>query len=87
MSRLDAKSEVYDIYLTIDVNTSVWPVKEGDKFAICIADRLDPEGPSSRSEEGYSGYDSSKPMGSRADEYEYIMHGKIFKFNQVKMKA
>ncbi len=79
---------MYEIFLTIDINTAIYPMKEGDKFEILIADRLDPAGPAAGSVEGgAAGYDSSKPMGSRADEYDYIMRGRIFKYTQEKVKS
>lgn len=34
-----------------------------------------------------AGYDSSVPLDSRAESFEYIMHGKIFKYAEEKARA
>lgn len=84
VSRIDAKSENYDTELTLDINSEIYPLKEGYKFEILLSDRLH-ENPSVDTEVG--GYDPSQELDSRAESFEYIMHGKIFKYAEEKARA
>ncbi len=63
--------------MLLDVNVDIYPVDLGDKLALCLATTLNTDGtPSGAS------YDSVRPTARRtlADDFEYVMHGKIFKF-------
>ena len=59
-------------------------MREGDKFELLLSDRLNPN---DAEVEEIPGYKAMKELGRRADEFEYIMHGKIFKYAQEKSKA
>lgn len=84
VSRIDAKSENYDTEITLDINSEIYPLKEGHKFEILLADRLYED---AADESEVAGYDPSRPLDSRAQSFEYIMHGKIFKYSEEKSRA
>lgn len=82
MSRIEAKSEYFDYYLTIDVNTAIYPIKEDEKFEMMLSDSLYEQKPAAEMK-----YDASKKLDSRAESFEYIMQGIVFKYSQEKSKA
>lgn len=82
VSRIEAKSEFYDYYITIDINTNIYPVKEDEKIEVMLSSSLNES-----AEANESGYNPSKELDSRADSYEYIMQGRVFKYSQKKQKA
>lgn len=84
VSRIDAKSENYDTLLTIDINTEIYPMREGDKFEVMLSDRLN------EASGGFNelpGFDPTRKLDARADEYGYIMQGKVFKYAEEKTRA
>jgi DNA-directed RNA polymerases I, II, and III subunit RPABC3 len=83
VSRIDASSENYSTSLTLDVNTEIYPLRENDRIELLLATQLD----SNASEEILDGYDASRKLQGRAAAYEYIMHGKIFKYAESHGKA
>lgn len=44
MSRIEARSEQFDMYMQLDVNTEVYPMKPGDKFTMVLAPTLTLDG-------------------------------------------
>lgn len=78
VSRIRAHSDLFQMDMLLDVNVDIYPIKLGEKLALCLASTLNLDGtPSGGS------YDSVRGGGGRrnlADEFEYVMHGKIFKF-------
>eukprot|EP00899_Mesostigma_viride_P015092 jgi/Mesvir1/23584/Mv18275-RA.1 len=74
VSRLKCRSEYYEMELLLDVNTSIYPVEVGDKFSLALSSTLRLDGaPDERV------YDQSGNP-SLADKYEYVMYGKLFKY-------
>lgn len=86
MSRIEAKSENYDTTVVIDINSEVYPVSEGDKIELLLSEELRPAG-ADIVEDGVAVYDPTLPHGELADQFEYIMHGRIFKFAEDKSRA
>lgn len=84
VSRLDAKSEHYDTEISLDYNSDIYPINEGEKIEILLTERLR-EGPPDPEET--AGYDPTRPLGDRADKFEYIMTGRVFKFAEEKARA
>lgn len=77
VSRIRAHSDLFQMDMLLDVNVDIYNIKLGEKLALCLASTLNIDGtPSGAS------YDSVRPGSRRnlADEFEYVMHGKIFKF-------
>eukprot|EP00475_Leptophrys_vorax_P045506 TRINITY_DN9469_c0_g1_i1.p1 TRINITY_DN9469_c0_g1~~TRINITY_DN9469_c0_g1_i1.p1 ORF type:complete len:147 (-),score=18.80 TRINITY_DN9469_c0_g1_i1:186-626(-) len=75
VSRVDARSEQFDMQLTLDVNIEVYPMGLGDKFTMALAPTLSLEGVE---DEGV--YDQSGRR-SLMDRYEYVMYGKVYKYS------
>lgn len=84
VSRIDAKSENYDTEIVLDINTEIYPLAEGTKFEILLADRLQQDIADSSE---LSGYDPNLVPDDRAKSFEYIMYGKIFKYAEEKSRA
>ncbi|CAI7841377.1 unnamed protein product, partial [Closterium sp. NIES-54] len=75
VSRIEARSEQFDMALSLDVNTEVYPLAAGDKFTLALSPTLSLEGVS---DEGV--YDQSGRR-SLMDRYEYVMYGKLYKYS------
>ena len=60
--------------LILDVNTQVYPVELGDKFRLVLASTLKEDGTPDDGE-----FDPNDTMLSRADQFEYVMYGKVYR--------
>lgn len=63
--------------LELDVNSDLFRVEPPQKIVVVLARSLAMDG--STDDEGYDAY-SNKP--SLADKFEYVMYGRVFKFQQ-----
>ncbi|KJA26186.1 hypothetical protein HYPSUDRAFT_84971 [Hypholoma sublateritium FD-334 SS-4] len=88
VSRLYAHSKNYDMDLTLDYNIELFPLDKDQNFALALASSLSRGGPSVNTADG--GDDDNERdvwrpdgKGSRGleDEYDYVMYGKIYKFD------
>ena len=81
VSRIEAVSEVNRLEIQLDVNTDIYPMDKDGYYAMCIASSVNTDG----SEEFDIFRDqhegSSEGLGSLLDQYQYVMHGKVFKYN------
>lgn len=73
-----------DVQVTLDVNSELFPVSEGDTLTVSIAQSLSLSG--SAPDEGATSKRSwrePKP-GERtmADDYDYVMYGTVYKFEE-----
>lgn len=84
VSRIEGRSEAYDTELVLDINSEIYPVSADEVIDILITERLEDAQPNPDEPEGYN---PTKPLGDRADAYEYIMHGKIFKYHEERQRA
>ncbi|XP_013783747.1 DNA-directed RNA polymerases I, II, and III subunit RPABC3-like isoform X1 [Limulus polyphemus] len=74
VSRLHCESESFKMDLILDINNQIYPVDLGDKFRLVVASTL--------REDGYLDDGEWNPADtgpSRADSFEYIMYGKIYR--------
>jgi len=74
VSRLHCESESFKMELILDINSWVYPMELGDKFRLVLATTL--------REDGFPDTGDWNPIenaGSRADSFEYVMHGKIYR--------
>jgi DNA-directed RNA polymerase I, II, and III subunit RPABC3 len=75
VSRLHCESESFKMDLILDINSWVYPIELGDKFRLVLASTL--------REDGYPDTGEWNPadsgVSSRADSFEYVMHGKIYR--------
>ncbi|KAL3752688.1 hypothetical protein ACJRO7_000141 [Eucalyptus globulus] len=76
VTRIEARSERFDMFMHLDVNTEIYPMKEGQKFTMALASTLNPDGTPD------TGYYSPGNRKSLADKYEYVMHGKLYKISE-----
>tara|TARA_R110002050_G_scaffold111019_1_gene224102 strand:- start:563 stop:1000 length:438 start_codon:yes stop_codon:yes gene_type:complete len=75
VSRFVCKGEEYEMDLVIDINTDIYPMNKDEKFTLTLATTLNLDG-RMEIEGSYMASDGE----TLADEYEYVMHGKVFKF-------
>ena len=75
VARFDAQSIANsDVKLSLDINTELYPVFTGETITIAIAGSLGEQNPS-------RSWRPPKPdEKSLADDYDYVMYGKIYKF-------
>jgi DNA-directed RNA polymerase I, II, and III subunit RPABC3 len=82
VSRIKARSDLYEMDLVLDVNVDLYPLKSGEKVALCLSPTLNMDGsPMPVGDPGQQIYDTS--LGKReslADMYDYVMFGKVFKY-------
>uniref|UniRef100_A0A0D6QRE9 DNA-directed RNA polymerases I, II, and III subunit RPABC3 n=1 Tax=Araucaria cunninghamii TaxID=56994 RepID=A0A0D6QRE9_ARACU len=76
VSRIEARSEQFDMHLVLDVNIDVYPVSKGDKFTIALSPTLSLDGTPD------SGYFVQAGRKSLADKYEYVMYGKLYRISE-----
>ncbi|KAJ3427163.1 DNA-directed RNA polymerases i ii and iii subunit rpabc3 [Anaeramoeba flamelloides] len=76
VTRINFTSENYDIEIALDVNTAIYPILLEDKFTIALSKTLSFDG---KKDEGV--YDQSRTA-SLADNFEYVMHGKVYKYQE-----
>ncbi|CAN7982800.1 unnamed protein product [Ixodes hexagonus] len=74
VSRLHCESESFKMDLILDVNIQLYPVDLGDKFRLVIATTLREDGYPDDGE-----YNPADTGPSRADSFEYVMYGKIYR--------
>lgn len=84
VSRIQGKGENYDMHVTVDVNTEIYPISESDRIEILLTEQLR-SGPEAA--DVPASYDPTIPLGEPADTFEYVMFGRIFKFAEEKNKA
>ncbi|KAJ4970576.1 hypothetical protein NE237_003675 [Protea cynaroides] len=76
VSRIEARSEQFDMYMQLDVNTEIYPLHVGEKFTMVLANTLSLDGTPN------TGYFTQGNRKSLADKFEYVMHGKLFKISE-----
>ncbi|OVA02843.1 RNA polymerase [Macleaya cordata] len=76
VSRIEARSEQFDMYMQLDVNTEIYPLSVGDKFTMVLAPTLSLDGTPD------TGYFMQGGRKSLADKFEYVMHGKLYKISE-----
>ncbi|KAG2146683.1 RNA polymerase I [Suillus clintonianus] len=87
VSRLYARSKNYDMDLTLDYNIELFPLVNGDSFAMALASSLSRDG--SAPTDGEDGEDKDRDVwrpdgkGRRGleEDYDYVMYGKVYKFD------
>ncbi|KAG1801455.1 RNA polymerase I [Suillus fuscotomentosus] len=88
VSRLYARSKNYDMDLTLDYNIELFPLVNGDSFAMALASSLSRDG-GAPTADGEGGEDKDRDVwrpdgkGRRGleEDYDYVMYGKVYKFD------
>ncbi|KAI9841446.1 MAG: DNA-directed RNA polymerases I, II, and III subunit RPABC3 [Thelocarpon superellum] len=79
VSRIGATSVALDTTLTLDVNTQLYPVAIGDTVNIVLASTLALDG---TKDDGKGWRETARGENSLADMYDYVCHGKIYRFEE-----
>lgn len=83
VSRLYAHSKNYDMELSLDYNIELFPLQDGQSFALALASTLSraPQGAAGAEDEDKDRDvwrpDAKGRRGGLDDEYEYVMYGKV----------
>ncbi|OSX67662.1 hypothetical protein POSPLADRAFT_1129609 [Postia placenta MAD-698-R-SB12] len=85
VSRLYAHSKNYDMDLTLDYNVELYPMQNGQEFALALASSLAKGPPGANTEEEEKDSDVWRPDGKGRrgleEDYEYVMYGKVYRFD------
>jgi len=81
VARISATSTDNMTTMTLDINTELFPCQENDGLDVVIASSLSRDG-SKEDEKGWKDVEKAAQGAepSLADDYEYVCHGKIYKF-------
>ncbi|MCJ1468920.1 DNA-directed RNA polymerases I, II, and III subunit RPABC3 [Pseudocyphellaria aurata] len=77
VSRLSSHTENGDTLLTLDINTELFPCTVGERLHILLASTLSLDG---SKDDGKGWRDIGRGESSLADDYDYVCHGKIYRF-------
>lgn len=80
MSRISATSQTFKLQIELDINTEIYPVEEGAFYKLVIANSVNADGSDNFDMIRYENEGSRSGMGTLIDQYEYVMHGKVFKY-------
>ncbi|XP_076226395.1 DNA-directed RNA polymerases I, II, and III subunit Rpb8 isoform X1 [Nomia melanderi] len=75
LSRLHCESESFKMDLILDINSWLYPMELGDKFRLVLATTLREDG----YPDGGEWNATEQEGGSRADSFEYVMSGKVYR--------
>lgn len=82
MSRIVASSQVNRLEIELDVNSEIYPMAQGEFYKLVLATSVNADGSEAFDIIQYENQGSSSGgMGALIDQYEYVMHGKIFKYH------
>ncbi|MED6150391.1 DNA-directed RNA polymerases II, IV and V subunit 8B [Stylosanthes scabra] len=76
VTRIEARSERFDMFLHLDINSELYPLRVGQKFALQLVPTLNNDGTPD------SGFYIGGNRESQADKFEYVMHGKLYKISE-----
>jgi len=80
VSRIKALSEGdAEVQLTLDVNTELYPVSVDDRVTVALALSLNLDG---SKDDGKGWREVGRGEQTLADEFEYVCHGKIYRFEE-----
>ena len=79
VARLSANTENGETFLTLDVNSELFPCAVGDRLQLLLASTLSLDG---SKDDGKGWRDVGRGEASVADEYDYVCHGKVYRFEE-----
>jgi DNA-directed RNA polymerase I, II, and III subunit RPABC3 len=79
VSRIEARAEDSDCKVLLDINTDIYPVTKDGVYSILITKSLAVDG--SPSPNTFS-FDIYSKKSSLLDKFDYVVHGKIFKYSE-----
>ncbi|KAG9295644.1 hypothetical protein G9A89_002962 [Geosiphon pyriformis] len=108
VSRFTARSENYEMELTLDINIELYPLDIGDRVVLCLASSLEVNPVSAEVLKAISLNDSEAEKKRKkeheekerdswqekrpdevdlSDQYDYVMFGKVYKFDEKSSKG
>ena len=80
VSRIKAFSEGgQEVLLTLDVNTELYPLNVDDRMTVALALSLNLDG---SKDDGKGWREVGRGEQTLADEFDYVCHGKIYRFEE-----
>ncbi len=79
VARLSAHTEGGETTLTLDVNSELFPCNNGDRLQILLTSTLSLDG---SKDDGKGWRDVGRGEASVADDYDYVCHGKVYRFEE-----
>lgn len=84
VSRISCTSTDNQTTFTLDVNTELYPCNVGETLSMCLASTLSLDGKgdavAAASRAGWKDVGMGQP--TLADEYDYVCHGKVYRFEE-----
>eukprot|EP00698_Gefionella_okellyi_P006523 TRINITY_DN15859_c0_g1_i1.p2 TRINITY_DN15859_c0_g1~~TRINITY_DN15859_c0_g1_i1.p2 ORF type:complete len:151 (+),score=26.30 TRINITY_DN15859_c0_g1_i1:81-533(+) len=69
------KSDTYEMELTLDVNTDIYPLEVAQKLSVALSTTLNRDG---TPDSDY--FEPGADKDSLVDDFDYVMHGKVYKY-------
>ena len=76
VSRITAQSVTLDVTITLDINTQLFPVSQGDSLNLVLASTLSLDG----AKDDGKGWRETMNQATLADMFDYVCHGKVYRF-------
>ena len=80
VSRIHASGLVNRLNIELDVNTDIYPMQLEETYKFVLASSVNADGSDTFDIIQYENSGSASGMGTLIDDYDYVMHGKIFKY-------
>ncbi len=77
VSRIEAVGEETDCKVSLDINTDIYSVNKDSIYSILLVTSLD-----GNTHDNKFSYDIFQKKNTLMDSYEYVMHGKIFRYQE-----
>ncbi|KAI8909364.1 hypothetical protein PhCBS80983_g00661 [Powellomyces hirtus] len=82
VSRITALSETGDVEITLDVNTEIYPLAQFEKVSVALAATLSLDPTAAGDALNAASRDAWRSNErSLADDYDYVMFGKVYKYD------
>ena len=81
VSRINAEARVNKLSIELDINSDIYPMEANAFYKMVLATSVNADGSDTFDIMRYENEGSASGMGSLIDQYEYVMHGKIFKYS------
>ena len=83
VSRIQAKdSTSHSTHLILDVNTAIYPIKEGDHLKVVLAQDVELTAPAGDFQDDGMYDPMMRRRKTLLDSYEYAMYGRVYKFEE-----
>jgi DNA-directed RNA polymerase I, II, and III subunit RPABC3 len=79
VGRIKGTSADNTTVMTLDINTDIYPLGQGDNISLLIASTLNLDGSKDDEERGWR---EKKGEQTLADMYDYVCHGKVYRFEE-----